>query len=362
MATGARGELGHTGDRSGRYRGRRAETIENDDLRVTVLREGGHIAEVFDKATGVNPLWSPPWASIEPSQYDAARHPQFGGGSDAKLLAGIMGHNLCLDIFGGPSAEEAAAGITAHGDASIVPYEIRTSTDTMAMRAHLPLAQLHVERRIELRGRTARVREAVENLAAFDRPIGWTEHVTLGPPFLDRGATKLRASATRSQVFDGRFGVADYLQAGAVFDWPHAPRCDGGVADLRVFPGADVSSAYSAHLMDAAREAAFFVAFSPRSRLAFAYVWRRVDFPWLGIWEENKSRASSPWDGGTLTRGLEFGVSPFPESRRQMVERGPLFGTPTFRWLPAKTRLEVEYWIVTRTADRIPELIEWPIV
>ena len=56
------------------YRGRRAASIDNDDLRVTVLVEGGHIAEVFDKRTGVNPLWTPPWPSIEPSSFAAAMH------------------------------------------------------------------------------------------------------------------------------------------------------------------------------------------------------------------------------------------------------------------------------------------------
>src|SRR6266478_5017381 len=91
------------------YRGRRAHSIETADLRVTVLVEGGHIAEIADKSSGVNPLWTPPWPSIEPSTYDRARHPEYGADAEAKLLAGIMGHNLCLDIFGEPSEEEAAA-------------------------------------------------------------------------------------------------------------------------------------------------------------------------------------------------------------------------------------------------------------
>jgi len=38
-------------------RSRHAVAIENDDLRLTVLAEGGHIAEVLDKRTGINPLW-----------------------------------------------------------------------------------------------------------------------------------------------------------------------------------------------------------------------------------------------------------------------------------------------------------------
>ena len=60
-----------------KYRGRRAVAIENDRVRVTVLEGGGHIAEVLDKRTGVNPLWTPPWPSIEPEAYDPAHHPEY---------------------------------------------------------------------------------------------------------------------------------------------------------------------------------------------------------------------------------------------------------------------------------------------
>jgi hypothetical protein len=342
------------------YRGRRAATVENDDLRVTVLEEGGHIAEILDRRSGINPLWTPPWKSIEPSTYVRATHPEYGSGPDAKLLAGIMGHSLCVDIFGGPSDEEAAAGLTPHGDASMVRYELDVASQAISMRTLLPLAELRVERRLELGGRAVRIHEVVENMTACDRPIAWTEHVTLGPPFLERGLTEFRASATRSKVFERAFGVDDYLQAGAAFDWPFAPRVDGGTTDLRRLTRTAASSAYTAHLMDAAREHAYFVAFSPKARLAFGYVWKRQDFPWLGIWEENHSRTHAPWNGATLTRGMEFGASPMPESRREMVDRGRLFDVPTYRWIPAKSRIEVEYWTIIRDADAVPEHIEPP--
>jgi hypothetical protein len=68
----------------------------------------------------------------------------YGGPADGPLLAGIMGHNLCLDIFGGPSAEEAAAGLTAHGEASVVPYAIEASVDGVVARADFPLAAAEV--------------------------------------------------------------------------------------------------------------------------------------------------------------------------------------------------------------------------
>jgi hypothetical protein len=80
----------------------------------------------------------------------------------------------------------------------------------------------------------------------------------------------------------------------------------------------------------------------------------------MGIWEENHSRTHAPWNGRTLTRGMEFGVSPMPETRRQMIDRGRLFEVPTYRWLPAKSRTEVEYWVLMRTVGSIPETLAWP--
>jgi hypothetical protein len=107
-----------------KFEGREAVQLENDQIRVTVLREGGHIAEVLHKASGVNPLWIPPWPSIEPSAYQAALHPEYGSDTESKLLCGIMGHNLCLDVFGPPSPEEAAAGLSVHGESSVISYHI----------------------------------------------------------------------------------------------------------------------------------------------------------------------------------------------------------------------------------------------
>jgi hypothetical protein len=339
------------------FRGRHATSIENDTLRVTVLHQGGHIAEILDKPTGINPLWIPPWASIEPSEYDPARHPEYGGGADASLLAGIMGHNLCLDIFGGPSPHEAAAGLPVHGEVSTARFSVSADDGQITMQAVLQAAQLRVHRRIVLTDRTVRVHESVENLSATDRPVGWTQHVTLGPPFLEKASTEFRTPATRSRVFEGAFGPDDTLFAGADFYWPLAPRRSGGQEDLRVHTSALRSSAYTAHLMDPAQDEAFFVAFSPSAQLAFGYSWRRVDFPWLGIWEENHSRTTAPWNGRTLARGLEFGVSPMPETRRQMIERGPLFDSPAFRWIPARQRVDVEYYAALQRAERIPEVL-----
>jgi hypothetical protein len=58
-----------------------------------------------------------------------------------------------------------------------------------------------------------------------------------------------------------------------------------------------------------------------------------------------------PWNGKTITRGIEFGVSPFAEPRRAMVARGSLFGIPSYRWLGAKESVTVHYSAYARRVD-----------
>lgn len=323
------------------YRGRRAVQIENDQIRVTLLLEGGHVAEILHKATGVNPLWTPPWPSIEPSSYRPDKHPAYGHDAESKLLCGIMGHNLCLDVFGGPSEEEAAAGMTVHGEASVNLYDAEARGETAVLRTSLLHAQLSFERVITLHGDRVRFEESVQNLSPLDRPIAWTQHVTIGPPFLEHGSTRFELTATRGKTYEADFGAV-YPQ-GVEFLWPNAPVKKGGVLDLRVYPDAAESAGYTAQLMDPEKELAWFAGISPKSGVGFGYRWRRADFPWCGIWEENRSRKTAPWNGRTVTRGMEFGVSPMPETRRQMIERGKLFDTPGYRWAPARQRLVVEY-------------------
>jgi hypothetical protein len=62
----------------------------------------------------------------------------------------------------------------------------------------------------------------------------------------------------------------------------------------------------------------------------------------------------------TVTRGMEFGVSPMPESRRRMIDRHRLFGTPAYCWIPARSQLKVKYWALAQSAETIPDSLNWP--
>jgi hypothetical protein len=335
------------------FQGREAISVENDRLRVTVLREGGHVAEILNKKLDVNPLWIPPWRSAEPSTYNPEIHAEYGLDAESKLLMGIMGHNLCLDMFGPPSAEEAAAGLTTHGESSVVRYEFEHGENCLKMTAPLPLAELSFQRTLSLDGETVTFDETVFNLTALDRPIAWTQHVTLGPPFLN-SKTQFTFPAAKSRTFESTSFDGGVMMPATDFRWPLMPLQRGGVVDLSVFSNGEPFSRFTTHLMTPERQAGF-AAFSPEHQAVIGYRWQRDDFPWLGLWQENKQRSQVPWSNMVVTCGLEFGVSPYPEGRRQMIGRPPLFGTPVYRWLPAFGSARVTYTAFVRSANQLTE-------
>lgn len=343
------------------FHGRRAAQLETDELRLTVTEEGGHVAELLHKETKISPLWIPQWRSIEPSEYSPTSHPEYGDGPESKLVAGLLGHSICLDLFGAPDAEESAAGIPVHGEAPVATYQIEGGDSALILSAVLPRAEMTFRRRLALAGDgVVCFSESVENHASTDRPIGWTQHVTLGAPFLERGKTQFVISGTRSLVYEDDFNNGLGMQVpGAQFDWPLCPRKDGRVDDLSTFTSEGSSGGFTAHLMSPEREHAFFIAWSPEYRLAVGYAWRREDFPWLSRWEENHLRPWAPWNSNGFALGMEFGVSPMVESRRRMVERGRLFGSPTFRWIPARSSHAVRYCAFVRAADTMPGSVHW---
>jgi hypothetical protein len=342
------------------YCDRRVAEIENDTLLLTVTEEGGHLARILHKPTGVNPLWTSSWPSIEPSAYSPETHPGYGAG-EGQLVAAMLGHILCLDLFGAPTDEEAAAGIPVHGEAAVAPYTLSGTPDTITLTAALPTAQMAFTRTLRLApGGVVHLRETVTNLSATDRPIGWTQHVTLGAPFLQPGQTRLLLSATHSRVYEADFNDGLGAQApGADFIWPLCPLRTGGTEDLSALTAAPVSGGFTAHLMDPTSPHAFFVAWSPSLKLLVGYAWKRDDFPWLARWEENHLRPWAPWNGQGYALGMEFGVSPMVENRRQMVARGEMFGAPTFLWLGARSSRTVEYVAFVRSAEILPTTVRW---
>ncbi len=291
--------------------------LANDRLTLTIRPIGGAIASVVlaDDAEQLNPLHS-------------------------------LGHFVCVDGFGGVSAEERAAGLPSHGEANRVPWEVMSqgrqgNTLTFAFSANLPLVQEIFRRTVRLVDgeNVIYVDSEVESLLAFDRPINWGEHATIGPPFLELGKTVVEMSARRAMTRSHESQSANpphRLASFKEFAWPMAPGLDGQAIDVRPAPATAPVGDHTTSLMDPARRLVFITAFNAERRLLVGYVFRREEYPWTQLWENYPAN-------GRLARGMEFAVQPFDMPRRDVIQQNTLLGAPTYRWLPAKSRISSSF-------------------
>jgi hypothetical protein len=338
-----------------KWQGREAYTLSNGLIQMVNLTGGGHIAELrFAEGSGLptlNPLWTPPWKSMEPFQYSARSHAKrYGPLTEGKLLSGIAGHNICLDYFGPPSAAETAQGLSTHGEAPSLKWcksgeRLRGGQLNVALSLRLPEAGLEFIREAGVRAGEPVVylKETVTNERKLDHFFHWTQHVTLGPPFVSTEDTRVFMSVTNGITSPEAYGAQALLAFGKEFEWPLAPASAGGEADLSHCLIRKGFGAVASLLADPSRDVQYVGALNVRERLLIAYCFRRADFPWVTIWEENRSREAPPWNSRTETRGLEFGSAPLPVTRHEAFVRGPLLSTPTFSTVRGRGRVAANY-------------------
>jgi hypothetical protein len=331
------------------YHGRQAWSLQNDKVAVIVTPGGGHIASMTlrkGRGANVNPLWLPPWRSVEPGGWRAAGG-YYGDKPGAQLLCSILGHNICVDFFGAPSAPETKAGIPVHGEAPCVNWTSSSlSSNRVTYFTTLPAAQMKVTRTIRLTPGAASmwISETVENLSALDRPFGWNQHVTLGAPFLQNGASFFDMPSGWGKVFPQEFSKDERYDRGAEFTWPQVPGKGGDTVDAREYPPVKKNSDFIVTLADPKQmKWGWFTAINTKQGVGIGYVWPSKDWPWIANWEENRSRMGNPWKGKGIARGIEFGTSPFPVSKREAVKMGSLHGIPTYRWIDAKGKQTISY-------------------
>jgi hypothetical protein len=315
------------------FDGRPAVVLRNDKIELTILTRGATLANLIlrDDADKLSPYWNTDRALNPPGL-----NPH---GPPPSPLAGSIGHFLCLDGFGAPSDEEAAAGIPFHGEASKQQFETVTGTaTTIKLETRLPLAQEDITRTITLLDgeNVVYVNTEVENLLAIDHPISWAEHATTGPPFLVPGQTIIDIPATKCRVRPQKAGSTGKLAYEKDFVWPMGPLTKGGSVNLTTVPANEASLDLASCIIDPARTYGYVTVLRPDKHLIFGYVFRREQFPWLMSWMNYSGNARA-------ARGFEFSTQPFDVSHRETVDAHEMFGTPTYKWLPAKAKLHASF-------------------
>jgi len=321
--------------RTTQFENREAIAIENEKIELLIFPKGGAFASLTlkDDADKLNAMWNPAAGARATGQ--PAR---FGDST---------GHFLCVDGFGGTSKEEAAAGFMGHGEAHRLPWQ-QTSAGRegngaqVTYRVTLPIVQEVLTRKVSLLDgeSVVAVDSELESLLAFDRPVNWAEHATIGSPFLSPEVTVVDASVgrcqTRPREGDSRRPDNNRLIGAQEFKYPNAPIKAGGTTNLRAVPAQPNSMDHTGCAFDPSRKHVFVTATRKDKNLVFGYLLRREEYPWLQEW----MNYTHPLN---LARGLEFGTQPYDLPRRAMIDMGKMFDVPTYRWLPAKSKISTRF-------------------
>jgi hypothetical protein len=310
--------------------------LTNSTLELTVLARGGTFASLvlMDDPEKLSPLWNPIRLAREAGEKNTFESSQ--------------GHFICVDGFGPVSKEEEAAGLPGHGEAHERPFEVkfyakRGSVTTLTIATKLPLAQELFERTVRMAEgeNVIYVESQLENLLAFDRPVFWAEHATIGSPFLEPGVTVVDMSVRRAKTrpyaeaeLEG--GLPHRLAPDKEFTWPEAPGLHGRKIDVRPAPAEPNSGDHTTCLMDPARKLVFITALHPGKRLLLGYLFKPQEYGWTQSWEFYPPSKK-------LARGLEFSTQPFDVPRREVVQLNSMFGAPVYRWLPARSKIESRF-------------------
>lgn len=351
--------------RRAEWRGRQACVLSNGHVELTHLTGGGQIVDLhFLSGDPVNPFWIPHWESREPMDYrDDRDAPSYGSLGTGKLLSAIAGNSLCLEPFGMPSDEEVRAGATLHGEAGVSLWsaECFGGEDSGGMRldVSVPRSGLDFSRTVSLcEGESVvRIRETVTNHLDEDREIQWQQHVTLAPPFVTREHCRLLVPGVNGMTLPSGYEGHELLAKDAQFQWPLAPAAESGSIDLRI-PFQRQGKGFVAGVqVDPDRKFAFVCAVNHPRCLVFGCVFRRRDFPWVTLWEENHARPAPPWSGVEEASAIEFGVSPLPIGRAETLRRGKQFGTPVMARLAARGSISASYLMFLAQVPAEPERI-----
>lgn len=338
------------------WHGRKGFLLKNSSVQLVTLTGGGHIAEFrfLDDSpySHLNPLWVPPWKTMEPYHYREKAHSRlYGSLLEGKLLSGIAGHNICLDYFGPPTQAEIRQGLSQHGEAPMSKWrKAQSRTDlrktSLTLSTHLPAAGLSFTRNLLLQRGSPVVyfTETVTNQNRKDHFFHWVQHVTLGPPFISASDSRVALPGTRGRTFPHAYNAKNSLLAtGRSFRWPTAPVLKGGTVDLTYTLLRRGTGIVVGVLLDPRSKLGFVAAVNLRHQLMIGYCFKRSDFPWVAVWEENRAIDRPPWKKRTETRGLEFGTTALPVQRHENVSMGDLFGVPTCTSVPARGRKTVRY-------------------
>ncbi len=258
----------------------------------------------------------------------------------------FMGHFLCFDRWGPPSAAEKANGFRHHGEVNTESWkllaapQINSGQSACSMMCQLPMAGLQLTRKIEMSDDEPVffVTEEIKNLNRNGRMFNIVQHVSIAPPFLDKSTLFDNNSL---QGFEDR-GDGSLNQDETILKWPQADH-NGEKVNLRQFEGdwPNVSSfVYSQN-----DKYGWVTACNPTKKLMLGYIWKTEDYPWINFWRSMEN-------GVPMAFGMEFGTTGLHEPFPVVAKKGKIFDRNIYAFIDANEVISKSF---TAFLAKIPE-------
>lgn len=286
-------------------RGYRSLALENSQIRVEVLADKGtDIVSFLHKPSDTDFLWH-----------------RVGGLRSAPLESTPrgVGEHVFVDSYeggwqecfpnGGQSVLYKGAELPFHGELLTVPFDVEVLEDTpervsVRLSTETMRTPFRLEKTLTLGADSAvlEIDERLSNLADEPFDVMWGHHPAFGPPFVDDSCRidlpACRGTTERSDPWPG-----SELEFAVPFDWPMAPRRDGGRRDLSIVPPPGSKIADWVRLYGFAE--GWYGVTNGRRQVGFGLRWDAGLFPHLWYWHVFGGMPGYPWYGRNYNFALE---------------------------------------------------------
>jgi galactose mutarotase-like enzyme len=264
---------------------------------------GFTISSIVDLASGAEALWR------RPAHEPAAPTRALGGAGEASIptfLDGFTGGWFAMfPEVGYPLADDPTSFL--HGEVVRLPWEVLDASEAhVAARVRTLRRPFEVERTLTLDGATLRVEERIANRGALGVPYAWGHHPCFSRATFAGGRIAIAPSAAHVPA-PAHAPAHAVLAPGSPFDWPCAPRRDGGVEDLSTVP--DRRDGRVDHACLTVPHGRIRIE-APRYGRALQLDYDAELFPHVLLWQDLGPRDGFPLWGGGDTFALELSTIP----------------------------------------------------
>lgn len=282
--------------------------IENNKAILGINLKGGAYYDFHLKEIPLNPL---NWRLCDPD------------------MPVLMGHFLCFDRWGPPSENEKTNGFIHHGEVNCLTWTTLTEPRERngmifcSMMCSLPMAGLQLTRKVEMPADEAVffVTEEIKNMNKNGRMFNIVQHVTIGPPFLEKSI--LIDNNTEKGFEDKEDGSLN--QEEPELRWPVADH-HGEMVSLRQFNNA--WPRVSSFVYNQNGGYGWVTVCNSDKNLMLGYIWKTEDYPWINFWRSMSNDIP-------VALGLEFGTTGMHEPFPVIAKKGKIFGCNIYDFIDA---------------------------